>query len=182
MIDRFLSQRASNSETFPSLWMFVWYKGRVIFMMYKIPIHSMLLVCVWWKLTIFRGQENVQIQFTYISRSMHSFVVGWLLLLYHSLLCILCETEWFPRVCEIILGLYSLSRYRLIGMQIPIINLRRSSDSLRFIMGIHIPVRRRPFVKVLKIIGKWDFGQTQQSINSVHSSLGVIVSPWNIIS
>ena len=40
-------------------------------------------------------------------------------------------------------GLYSLRRRRLISIGIPIINLRRSSDRLRFIMGIHIPVRPR---------------------------------------
>ena len=40
-------------------------------------------------------------------------------------------------------GLYSLTRRRLISIGIPIINLRRSSDRLRFIMGIPIPVRRR---------------------------------------
>ena len=43
----------------------------------------------------------------------------------------------------LILGLYSLRRRRLISIGIPIINLRRSSDRLRFIMGIPIPVRRR---------------------------------------
>ena len=42
-----------------------------------------------------------------------------------------------------ILGLYSLRRRRLISIGIPIINLRWSSDRLRFIMGIPIPVRRR---------------------------------------
>ena len=42
-------------------------------------------------------------------------------------------------------GLYSLRRRRLISIGIPIINLRRSSDRLRFIMGIPIPVRRRLF-------------------------------------
>ena len=41
------------------------------------------------------------------------------------------------------LGLYSLRRRRLISIGIPIINLRRSSDRLRFFMGIPIPVRRR---------------------------------------
>ena len=41
------------------------------------------------------------------------------------------------------LSLYSLKRRRLISIGIPIINLRRSSDRLRFIMGIPIPVRRR---------------------------------------
>ena len=39
--------------------------------------------------------------------------------------------------------LYSLKRRRLISIGIPIINLRRSSDRLRFIMGIPIRVRRR---------------------------------------
>ena len=39
------------------------------------------------------------------------------------------------------LGLYSLRR-RLISIEIPIINLRRSSDRLMFIMGISISVRR----------------------------------------
>ena len=42
-----------------------------------------------------------------------------------------------------VLGLYSLRRRRLISIGIPIINLRWSSDRLRFIMGIPIPVRRR---------------------------------------
>ena len=40
-------------------------------------------------------------------------------------------------------GLYSLRRRRLISIGIPIINLIRSSDRLRFIMGIPIPIRRR---------------------------------------
>ena len=42
-----------------------------------------------------------------------------------------------------ILGLYSLRRRRLVSIGIPIINLRRSSDRLMFIMGIPIPIRRR---------------------------------------
>ena len=36
----------------------------------------------------------------------------------------------------------SKERHRLIGIGIPIINLRRSDDRLRFIMGIPIPIRR----------------------------------------
>ena len=40
-------------------------------------------------------------------------------------------------------GFYPVRRRRLISIGIPIINLRRSSDRLRFIMGIPIPVRRR---------------------------------------
>ena len=41
--------------------------------------------------------------------------------------------------------LYSLRRHRLVGIRIPSINPRRSSDPLRFIMGIAMPVRRRLF-------------------------------------
>ena len=41
------------------------------------------------------------------------------------------------------LGLNSLRRRRLTGIGIPIINLRRSDDRLRFIMGIPILIRRR---------------------------------------
>ena len=44
---------------------------------------------------------------------------------------------------QLIQGLYSLRRRGLISIGIPIINLRRSSDRLRFIMGIPIPVRWR---------------------------------------
>ena len=40
------------------------------------------------------------------------------------------------------LDLYALRRRRLISIGIPIINLRRWSDRLRFIMGIPIPERR----------------------------------------
>ena len=47
------------------------------------------------------------------------------------------------------LGIYSLRRRRLISIGIPIINLRRSSDRLRFIMGIPIPVRRRLLIPPL---------------------------------
>ena len=41
------------------------------------------------------------------------------------------------------LGLYSLRRRRLMGIGIPMINLRRSDDRLRFIMGIPLLIRRR---------------------------------------
>ena len=40
-------------------------------------------------------------------------------------------------------GLYSLRRRRLTGIWIPMINLRRSDDRLRFIMGIPLLIRRR---------------------------------------
>ena len=49
---------------------------------------------------------------------------------------------WPTFVNKSTLGLYSLRRRRLISIGIPIINLRRSSDRLRFIM-IPIPIRRR---------------------------------------
>ena len=52
---------------------------------------------------------------------------------------ILCNTLGNPHLP----GLYSLRRRRLISIGILIINLRRSSDGLRLIMGIPIPVRRR---------------------------------------
>ena len=45
-------------------------------------------------------------------------------------------------------GLYSLRRRRLISIGIPIINLRRSSDHLRFSIGIPIPVRG-PYVALM---------------------------------
>ena len=41
------------------------------------------------------------------------------------------------------LGHYSLRKRRFTGIGIPIINLRRSDDRLRFIMGIPILIRRR---------------------------------------
>ena len=40
-------------------------------------------------------------------------------------------------------GLYSLRRRRLTGIGIPMVNLRRSDDRLRFIKGIPILIRRR---------------------------------------
>ena len=53
---------------------------------------------------------------------------------------------WVTRTSTIILlnmqGFYSLRRHLLISIGIPIINLRWSSDHLRFIMGIPLPVRR----------------------------------------
>ena len=46
-------------------------------------------------------------------------------------------------ICSTLQGLNSLKRRRLTGIGIPIINLRRSDDRLRFIMGIPILIRRR---------------------------------------
>ena len=50
-----------------------------------------------------------------------------------------CRT---PQKNVLVQGLYSLRRHCLIGISIPIMNLRQSSDRLRFIMGILIPVRQ----------------------------------------
>ena len=47
--------------------------------------------------------------------------------------------RWLHRHCQ--MGLYSLKRRRLTGIVIPIINLRRSYDRLRFIIGITAPIR-----------------------------------------
>ena len=49
-----------------------------------------------------------------------------------------CLSAWWVKA----LGLYSLRRRRLTGIGIPMINLRRSDDHLRFIMGIPILIRR----------------------------------------
>ena len=46
-------------------------------------------------------------------------------------------------VLIVTLGVYSLRRRRLTGIGILMINLRRSDDRLRFIMGIPILIRRR---------------------------------------
>ena len=43
-------------------------------------------------------------------------------------------------------GLYSLRRRRRIGLGIPMINRRRSSDRLKFTMGVFVPVIRRVFL------------------------------------
>ena len=45
------------------------------------------------------------------------------------------------------IGLYSLKRHCLTGIRIPIINLRRPDDSLRFIIWIPIPIKRCPLSK-----------------------------------
>ena len=50
---------------------------------------------------------------------------------------------WKGRMNMLRASIYSLRRNRLVGIRIPIINLRRSSNRIRFIMGIPIPVRRR---------------------------------------
>ena len=78
------------------------------------------------------------------------FTVGpksnWLLPVKHKSLIWPQSTDiepFVPTSFYLTLGLYSLRRRRLISIGIPIINLRRSSDRLRFIMGIPIPVRQR---------------------------------------
>ena len=64
--------------------------------------------------------------------------------------CLRCQHLWYvgwgvQKFSVAILGLYSLRRRRRVSIGIPIINLRPSSDRLRFIMGIPIPVRRHFF-------------------------------------
>ena len=56
-----------------------------------------------------------------------------------SLTLVLGSVKW-PRAS------IHLRRHRFINIGIPIINLRRSSDRLRFLMGIPFPVRRRLLV------------------------------------
>ena len=57
---------------------------------------------------------------------------------FHNIMVCLVKLKWMH-----IQGIYSLRRRRLTGIGIPIINLRRSDDRLRFIMGIPILIRRR---------------------------------------
>ena len=67
-------------------------------------------------------------------------------------------------------GLYSLTGRRLIGIGIPIINLSRSDDRLRFIMGIPIPIRQyllneqRPRVAVTIFFVWWSMLQRPYKI------------------
>ena len=76
---------------------------------------------------------------------------AWLRLSAHGqCACLRCQHLWYvgwgvQKYSVAILGLYSLRRRRRISIGIPIINLRPSSDRLRFIMGIPLPVRRHFF-------------------------------------
>ena len=63
--------------------------------------------------------------------NMHTALSG-MVLLWWYLTFLICSYEWR----YIFQGLYSLKKHRLIDVGIPIINLRRSTDRLRFIMGI----------------------------------------------
>ena len=74
---------------------------------------------------------------------------------YHRLLCLQPDL--------VLQGLYSLRRHRHISIGIPIINLRRSSDRLRFIMGIPIPIRRR----LLSAKRPWRVSHCSQPLLSV---------------
>ena len=67
-------------------------------------------------------------------------------------------TGSWTRTC-LSLGLYSLRRRRLISIGIPIINLRRSSDRIRFIMGIPIPVFLIFLYLYTKTVQFWLLGQ-----------------------
>ena len=76
-------------------------------------------------------------------RVCYSYYTFWCML---SIPCSMTEPSWTREpfcISSLLQGLYSLRRRRLISIGIPIINLRRSPDRLRFIMGIPIPVRRR---------------------------------------
>ena len=55
-----------------------------------------------------------------------------------------------PSGTPLTLSLCSLRRHCVIGTGIPIINLRRSSDRLRFIMGIPLPVNNGPGDSTIK--------------------------------
>ena len=88
--------------------------------------------------------------------------------------------SWHLRRCSSLktfLGLYSLRRRRLTGIGIPIINLRRSDDRLRFIMGIPILIRRhllseqRPW---------WKFRQGPQSLYSLSSKTSYHQTLWSL--
>ena len=50
-----------------------------------------------------------------------------------------CSEKNIQYYCECHVGRYSLRRHRLIGSWIPTINMRWSSDRLRFITGFPIP-------------------------------------------
>ena len=52
------------------------------------------------------------------------------------------DKKWVTSVRGMAQGLFSLRKCRLTGIRIPIINVRRSDDRLRFIMGIPILIRR----------------------------------------
>ena len=72
------------------------------------------------------------------------------------------------------LGLYSLRIRRLISIGIPIINLRRSSDRLRFITGIPIPVRRR-------LLSEYRPWTGQMSPIVMHKRSYSIVEDWHVL-
>ena len=52
------------------------------------------------------------------------------------------STDINTSTCNSVLGFYSLRKHHVIGVGIPIINFRRSSHRLRFLMGVSLPVMR----------------------------------------
>ena len=74
--------------------------------------------------------------------NMHTYVcfVCYGVLFYAQVLVDLCHL-----FSQILQGLHSLRRHHLIGIGIPIVNLRRSPERFSFIIGIPIPIRRRSF-------------------------------------
>ena len=73
-------------------------------------------------------------------------------------------------------GLYSLRIRRLISIGIPTINMRRSSDRLRFIMGITIPVRRR-LVNRGPVSEKFERYLLLKRVQKIHTFEFVYTSP-----
>ena len=65
--------------------------------------------------------------------------------MFYFSLSILLGADGEGLIKQLRVGSYSLGRHRFIRIWIPIINLRRSSDRLRFIMGIPILIRRHLF-------------------------------------
>ena len=75
-----------------------------------------------------------------------------------------------------VLGPSSLRRRRLTGIGIPIINLRRSSDRLRFIMGILILIRRRLLSEYRPCVL-----QIHYSISKTHSKPNDFTEPIRVL-
>ena len=67
--------------------------------------------------------------------------------MYALFVMVYCSILKFWWICVIYLAKYfhSLRRHHLIGIGIPIVNLRRSPEHFSFIIGIPIPIRRRSF-------------------------------------
>ena len=80
-----------------------------------------------------------------------------------------------------LLGLYSLRRRRLTGIDIPMINLRRSDDRLRFIMGITILIRRRLLNEEAQNCRICATGLWRRDNGTIADSLSTKKQPWSIL-